>query len=105
MLSNLNLCILPPICDLNLILLKFILLENIKRNGLFLNPTDKYYLLEKMSFRFFGKKGINDKRYNIIYKYELESIGYHEADAFFPVAFRLYNEIDRKTHFYDYNRS
>ena len=85
-------------------LLKFILQENIKRNGLFLNPSDKYYLLEKMTFRFFGKKGANDRRYNIIYKYELESQGYHQPDAFIPVMFRIYNEIDRTTHFYDYNR-
>jgi hypothetical protein len=85
-------------------LLKFILIENIKRNGLFLNPSDQYYLLEKMTFRFFGKKGSNDRRYNIIYKYELESPGYHEADAFIPLAFRIYNDIDRTTHFYDYNR-
>jgi hypothetical protein len=85
-------------------LLKFILQENIKRNGLFLNPSDKYYLLEKMTFRFFGKKGTSDRRYNIIYKYELESQGYHQPDAFIPVMFRIYNEIDRTTHFYDYNR-
>lgn len=85
-------------------LLKFIILENIKRNGLFLNPSDKYYLLEKMTFRFFGKKGNGDRRYNIIYKYELESAGYHQADAFIPIMFRMYNEIDHTTHFYDYNR-